>query len=303
MKVLIVKALIFTALICGVVAVFFANIDLKDKFVENYYSKFSSPKSGSMILGSSRALHNLKPTELFKKLDVKKPYLNFAFTMAHSPYGEIYLSAIKKKIDLKTKNGLFILEVNPYLLSIKKNKLELRESTSRISDQIMFNQSPNFEYILKNYPKPLYTLFSKKEDASIVFTSDGWFNYKNELGEKTVASNIPEGINAYKGVFKKAELSNSRVVYFIETIRYLKKFGSVIVVRLPITNEMLSLENEFYPNFDKLIDSVSISQDIQYINLGKDGEMYSFRDAHHLETNAAIKLSNNLNQKLINGGY
>ena len=80
------------------------------------YFKFSSPKSSSMILGTSRALQGLVP-QAIDSVTGRNDLLNFAFTLGNSPYGKVYLDAIKKKIDRSKKNGIFILAVDPWAIS------------------------------------------------------------------------------------------------------------------------------------------------------------------------------------------
>jgi hypothetical protein len=38
-----------------------------------------------------------------------------------SPYGQVYFKALKRKLDPETKDGIFILTVGPWNLSLNKN--------------------------------------------------------------------------------------------------------------------------------------------------------------------------------------
>src|SRR5689334_18034252 len=85
---------------------------------DEYYLRFTTGKQRSMMLGGSRAAQGLHPS-VFNNVDAPSlfagPMYNFAFTMGHSPYGATYREAIARKLDPDTRNGLFILQVDPWL--------------------------------------------------------------------------------------------------------------------------------------------------------------------------------------------
>src|SRR4051812_33254984 len=76
-----------------------------------FYLRFTTPPQPSLILGTSRAAQGLQPSVFNESnLAFAKPMFNFSFANNISPYGPIYLNAIKKKVSTASKNGLFILE-------------------------------------------------------------------------------------------------------------------------------------------------------------------------------------------------
>ena len=298
MKPFLLKILLFLLGSTSLIYLFFVNIN--EGFVEDFYPKFSSPLASSMILGSSRALQGLKPYDIYLDLPCDTPILNFAFTMTHSPYGELYFRSIQKKLDPSSKNGLYILEINPFILSVKKGNKELREKTSRLSNQIMYNQSPNIEYILKNYQDPLYTLYIDDSVGNEVYSKYGWFNFDVTVTEAQLKEKIDAGIKSYQKVFANSELSDYRLDYLKKTVNYLKSYGDVILLRMPLTKEMYTLENRYYPQFDQIIGKVSNEKGIRFINLVDSGYKYNFRDAHHIQSNSATYLSQDLNKEIKN---
>jgi len=127
---LIVKFLLFSVILTSVY--FFALWQVAQGQVDYFYPKFTH-QAGSMIIGISRANDGISPAVIeqnFGENEIDYPVLNFAFANQISDYGPVYLNAIQKKLQPETKNGLFILGVNPGSLSILKSK---PDSVSSIS--------------------------------------------------------------------------------------------------------------------------------------------------------------------------
>ena len=127
---------------------------------DSFYLKVASKKQQSLIIGSSRVSVALEPRILEEKL--KQPFFNFGFALNASDFGEVYLNAIKKKIDKKTKNGIFIIEVNPLNLSrmINLDEVEM-DQDSFLNGLFLVNYNPNFDYIFRKYSFPLYYVLLK----------------------------------------------------------------------------------------------------------------------------------------------
>src|SRR5690606_17884978 len=89
--------------------------ELARGFVNDNYSKFTH-QSSSLIIGLSRAHNGISPKildSILAEIPYQGGFLNFAFEKTQSPYGGVYLEAIKKKIPEQTKQGIFILSVSP----------------------------------------------------------------------------------------------------------------------------------------------------------------------------------------------
>ena len=83
-----------------------------------FYVRFTSPTQHNLIIGTSRAAQGIQPTVL-NEIIPNKSFFNYAFTAAQSPFGPVYLKSIQKKIDTTTKNGIFIVTVDPWSISSK----------------------------------------------------------------------------------------------------------------------------------------------------------------------------------------
>lgn len=99
MKRFLIKIFLF---LIPVLAWFLILGSFADGNTDNYYQHFTSPKPYNLILGSSRAAQGINPNILEKNLPDRK-FDNFALTVVDSPYVEIYLDAIKKKIRSQNK--------------------------------------------------------------------------------------------------------------------------------------------------------------------------------------------------------
>ena len=88
--------------------------------VDAFYGRFASPPAGSLVLGTSRAAQGIQPAVLAARLGGRfdGPLLNYAFTLTHSPYGPAYLASIRRKLRPEVRNGLLILAVDPWSLSL-----------------------------------------------------------------------------------------------------------------------------------------------------------------------------------------
>ena len=78
---------------------------------------------------------------------------NCDFTIAQTAYGPSYLNAIKRKLDSTVHNQLFIVTVNPWMLSNRKPELII-ESDMLFENMPPHNMNymdinPNFEYFVK----------------------------------------------------------------------------------------------------------------------------------------------------------
>jgi hypothetical protein len=119
---------------------------------DNFYRRFTSPPAPSLVVGSSRCAQGIVPSVINNSsLPFARPLYNYCFTNGNSPYGPYYLRSIKKKTK-GDKDGVFIVEVNPWTLSVSEPSLsenEYREANRLIGKMEIVNSiDPNLEYIL-----------------------------------------------------------------------------------------------------------------------------------------------------------
>ena len=127
---------------------------LADGKTDPFYLRFTSPKQHSLILGSSRAAQGIVSTILNDELDeaiLEGEIYNYSFTVLHSPFGAVYLNAIKEKLSEKTKKGLFIISVDPWSISSRIDIDYPRESKLELAKISEFNSYPNYDYLRNAY--------------------------------------------------------------------------------------------------------------------------------------------------------
>ena len=106
-----------------------------DGTTDEFYIRFTTPEQNSMIVGTSRAAQDILPAVIDSVLNnnhLAGASFNYAFTVAHSPYGPAYYESIKKKLNKNSKEGKFIVAVDPWSLSLKEEKSNDRNSFQRI---------------------------------------------------------------------------------------------------------------------------------------------------------------------------
>jgi hypothetical protein len=279
----------------NVIVIYFA-----DGFSDPYYLRFTSPKQKSLILGSSRSAQCLQPEIINNqlKLDGDDKIFNFSFTNSTSPYGEIYLNAVKKKLDTNTTGGIFILTVDPWSVSsISKdpeNNKEFRENKNVLATTNIFDGKPNFDYLKNSFHKGYLGLFFNPARLTRVtyLHKDGWLEISVEKDSLEFDKKSKAGVKTYYKNLKTFNLSKFRLAYLEKTIVFLKEYGDVYLVRLPIYKKFQELEQEFLPEFDSLMMDLSSRNKTDYINFFNHKNNYLFLDGHHIwkESGAEVSL-------------
>ena len=148
--------------------------------VDAFYGRFTTPPAGSLVLGTSRAAQGIRPAVLTARLgeQFEGPLLNYAFTLTHSPYGPAYLRSIQRKLRPETKNGLFIVAVDPWSLSLTGPEGAFPEDNSFIGQLHQVSQNPNLAYLARYQAKPFYRLLLDYATATERLHSDGWLEVR-----------------------------------------------------------------------------------------------------------------------------
>lgn len=277
-------------------AVVVYSVYLLKKNHNDYYERFSSPQQKAFILGSSRAA-SIDPQVLDSILAPSFPHLkffNYAFTWAHTPYGPVYLTSIKKKLDPKTKNSLFILTVEPSAVMVDKFKDDdvqnYIENDKFISTLSNVTANPNIEYLLESYDLSITHELnavirpSKNVMATTKILENGKSDihlikdFSPEMRAKTNADKMREFDVRIAGLKK----SENRLKYLDETIKYLQKYGKVVLVRIPVSSVAYKIENKYYGDFDSKISIVAKQNMVNYINYNKVKHNFYWTDEVHL---------------------
>ena len=74
----------------------------------------------------------------------------------------------------------------------------------------------------------------------------------------------------------------------------MKELGDVYVVRLPVSDGMLKIENQLMPDFDMRILSLANTSNVNYINFMPQRAEFKYTDGHHLVKASSDMLSQKL---------
>lgn len=276
-----------------------------EKNTDDYYKRFTSPQQNSLILGSSRAAV-IDPAIMDGIIHEKFPnavLYNYSFTWAHSPYGPKYLESIEKKIKPDTKDGVFVITVEPTALMIDKNKPDdpefYIEKDKSVAKTSMVAINPNIEYLFESYEPSLTNELNKKIKPAGDLIGESTILDNGKYDIKIIKKVSPEkqamfnrsNMAKFQERMNGLKVSHNRIIYLEETINFLKKHGKVIVIRMPINKEPYSIENNAFPDFDARMNNVAAKTKISYINYNNSQNKYQWLDEVHLDNNSEALFS------------
>ncbi len=267
------------------------------KHSDDFYRRFTSPRQNSFVLGSSRAA-SMDPVIMDSILHTKYPnaaIYNYSFTWAHSPYGPKYLESIEKKLKPETKDGVFIVTVEPTALMVDKKKPDRPEfyieNDKSVAKTSMVAINPNIEYLFESYDPSITNEFNKKIKPP-----------KNIVGIPTILDNGKYDLKIIKKVApEKQEMSNqknmrklqerldglkvseNRILYLEKTVEFLKQHGKVMIIRMPVNTIPYSIEEKAFPDFDSRVEAVALKTKVSYINYNRLKNTYQWLDEVHLD--------------------
>ena len=287
---------------------------LADGTTDDFYLKFSSPKQSSLILGTSRAKQGIIPSVLSSSIENSNlSFFNFSFTLKSSPFGLVYYNAIKQKIDLESKDGCFIVTVDPWSISEKISDVNrTTDSLSVLFGISDFTSKPNFKYLFKQFPhgwgrillnrieKPILKSYSGQLNSSMtgsfsVLNNDGWLDVYTSLDSGFVKRKEAEMFEMYRNNAIYLTGSESRIEYLDTIIEFLSNHGDVYVVRLPVHKKMLSIEQQYMPDFNDQI-SNAIFKSEGYLDFSTLDNEYHYTDGNHLTKTSAKKVTQNIGE-------
>lgn len=279
------KKFVFKTFLFGLVLItsFLFVLSRANGETDAYYLRFTTPKQQGLILGSSRSAQSLMPS-IFKSR-CNKSIFNYAFTGIHSPFGKIYYESIFKKLDPKTKNGLFIIDVSPTSVSSlaenPNDEKNFRENGLMLDNTKFVNLNPNFLYLYNEFSGKYFNLLLHKETRTLLH-KDGWLEVNADMNKSLVQKRTKGKIKSLKkNLESKYHFSEVRFNYLIKIIKLLEKHGDVYLVRLPVHTEILALENSYMPNFNKMITKIS-GHCKGYLDLTPRSAEFRYTDGNHI---------------------
>lgn len=268
---------------CLFVVVFIVICSLANGTTDPFYMRFTTPKQNNLIIGTSRAAQGLQPS-IFDSI-LKKNMYNFAFTIAHSPYGPTYLEKIKTKLNQNEKSGVFIVTVDPWSISSRSvnpnDYKKFDELKLCLGNTVTVNMNPNVEYLFKNFDGQYLTLLSKI-NTGMFLHDDGWLELSVKMDSISTKERLIEKVEDYtNNHLQTYQFSSYRTDYLLKTVSFLKKHGQVFLVRLPIHEKMMDIENQLMPDFEQKIEGVIHIAD-GYYDFTTANNSYTYVDGNHL---------------------
>ena len=262
--------------------------------VDAFYGRFTTPPAGSLVLGTSRAAQGIRPAVLTARLggQFEGPLLNYAFTLTHSPYGPAYLRSIQRKLRPETKNGLFIVAVDPWSLSLTGPEGAFPEDNSFIGQLHQVSQNPNLAYLTHYQTKPLYRLPLDYATATERLHPDGWLEVNIGTDSAQVRARTARKLQDYRRLAASQHLSAGRLQALRQTIQFLKPHGRVVLVRLPVGAGLRTLEQQYQPGFDQQMRRLAADFALDYFDYS--AAPYATIDGNHLQKAASEAFSEQL---------
>ena len=259
-----------------------------------YFHKCSSPKQHSLIIGTSRASQAIMPSVLKDSLGIDM--LNFAFNGTTSPYGKVYTHAIEEKL-IQHSSGTFIVCVDPWSLRVMTDSItgeeEFPEEKNILHKLYSFNGYPNIEFIAKDYNQGwgniAYTRWRK--NSSVNGHDDGWIEVTREINEADIAKRTKGKADGFRNSLRDSKIAEYRIDEMKALIESLSKRGNVYLVRLPVSETIFEIEQDFYPTFDSLVISIGNRYNAPYFNMQALHKEMVFNDGHHINRSYAPKCS------------
>lgn len=294
------------------VVVFVVTLFSADGRTDAFYLRFTTPPQSSLILGTSRAAQGIQPHVLDSVLGAggrSVKTFNYSFAIGYSNYGKAYFESIKKKLDPDARNGVFVLAVDPWSIAGDKGSVlagKPDKEWSFIGSLRFVNMDPNVEYLLNVYDKPLLNILlpdPRKVDDRLLLHKDGWLETNLDLSPSAVAERTTKKVKEYRDTrLNNSAPSPRRLGYLSMTIDLLKQHGTVFLVRLPVHQSMMNVEQEFMPEFNAVIAELAKSRSVTYLEIPVDDERWAYTDGNHLTPLLGAEVTALIGAELLKSG-
>lgn len=275
-----------------------------DGHLDAYYLRFTGPRRGALILGTSRAAQGIRPQVISNRLHdaIRHAPLNFAFTVSHSPFDAAYLHAVLGKVDSGVEDGLFIVTVDPWSLAERRAEGSEARALGLLGNQCIFNGTPNYEYLVRNTEAGWGSFMGGPHhdlEPETTIMPDGWLRYSVRQDSAAVAKRTDKTLKLYRE--SRLRLYGPDLTGMAELstiIDLLERHGKVVLVRMPCGQEILNMEKERWPRFDSTLLAFASERNLPYWDHTGDSMRYDYIDGNHLDTLSSAAYSLELASRL-----
>jgi len=279
--------LLFVFLTVFFTVVVIAQLGIKSQFKDKYKQKIFSEKQTSLLIGTSKA-EKLNVDAMNKVLDGcgYSTVYNYAFNLGMSPYGPLYNQSILNKIKrTEGEKQVFILAIDPWAVSSTNKAPDDSTLFGELDTPIKFIRDDSwvddYSYFFQYYRGSYYTLFLPEKNEEEV-----------EPTVEFVKKHTKSKIAAYRKInFENSAISQVRYSYFEELIDELKSYGQVVLVRLPVSCEMVSLEKEYTPLFQQIVNETAKKYNVEFLDFYDHCDQFLCTDGNHLFKKDAKEVS------------
>ncbi len=132
--------------------------------------------------------------------------------------------------------------------------------------------------------------------------TNGWLEISIPMDSASVNKRTKDKIQDYRaGILQDYKFSSLRLNYLYKTIDFLRNYGKVYIVRLPIHPKMMEIENEFMPDFNDIIKDI-IPLTSGYMDMTVHNQAYRYIDGNHLYKESGKLVSEKIATWIKNGG-
>jgi hypothetical protein len=125
--------------------------------------------------------------------------------------------------------------------------------------------------------------------------NDGWLDVYTPLDSAFVKRKEAEIFESYRNKSIYQTGSESRIEYLDTIVEFLSNHGKVYVVRLPVHKKMLSIEQQYMPDFNNKI-SNALLKSKGYLDFSTLDNEYSYTDGNHLTKTSAKEVTQHIGE-------
>ncbi len=258
-----------------------------------FYLRTTTPRQAGLIVGSSRPAQAFIPSQMNGPLS---PTYNFSFTGVHSPYGPIYLEAIRNKMDPAAHGAHHVVAVDPWGISADRSAPNdpylYKERDLLLGTTPTLDSDPNIQYFLHAYKDRLMDIIVKRFQPDQMFLhDDGWLQVTINRSAEQQAKRVRNLLNEHRKEAGEVVYSPLRHEYLRRTIALLSTTGDVRVVRLPISRQLLAIEDSLMPDFNERMQRLADQLEVPYIDFTDSVDGFSYTDGSHVDQTTARRIS------------
>ena len=120
---------------------------------------------------------------------------------------------------------------------------------------------------------------------------DGWMDVNIGTDSAQVRIRTARKLLDYRRLAASQHLSAGRLRALRQILIFLRPHGRVVLVRLPVSDAMLELEDQLWPDLNDRLTALGAERGAEFLDLMPERGRCSFTDGNHLDTLSARWIS------------